>query len=683
MSIETNLIGRLRNTSLPYSNGLLPLFEAIVNSIHAIEEAKVPADQGQIQVTIDRAPVNLDLQLDGKKKPGREALGQIVGFKVTDNGIGFNDFIMKAFNTLDTDYKVNMGGRGIGRLLWLKAFDKAYIHSQFRDHVGVYKRRTFTFDASGVRDELTEELKEGDTAKTTVSLIGFGERYRIAAYKSAETIANAILEHCLWYFLRPGGMPRIMVVDGSEEVNLHLLYENHMYSDAVEEKVEIRNKTFELLHVKLRAASTFDHAIMYCADSRLVDEEKLSGNIPGLFGRLSDDAGEFTYRCYVSSEFLNERVRPERTGFNLVKDLGDLFAETEISQSELQLEVRKRAAAHLDAHLESKRQQGRERAVAFAASKAPRYRPILARIPDDALYIDPAITDKDLDLLLHKHLADFERQLLSDGHDLMKPNQNEEKDEYRARLEKYLAEANEMKQSDLADYVSHRKVILDLFEVALERKPDGKYHREDVLHSFIMPMRKDSSEVSFDDCNLWLVDERLAFHDYLASDKPLSTMPITGSTSTKEPDIVALNVFDNPMLVSENSTSLAASLVVVEIKRPMRDNAGSGEADDPVEQALRYLDRIRIGKVLTAKGRPIPNSEQIPGYCYVICDLTATIRDRCYKIHGMTPTCDGLGYFRYNEPMKAYIQVISFDGLVQAAKERNRAFFDRLGLPAT
>ena len=32
--------------------------------------------------------------------------------------------------------------------------------------------------------------------------------------------------------------------------------------------------------------------------------------------------------------------------------------------------------------------------------------------------------------------------------------------------------------------------------------------------------------------------------------------------------------------------------------------------------------------------------------------------------------------------MKAYVEVISFDKLVVAAKERNRAFFDRLGLPA-
>ena len=35
------------------------------------------------------------------------------------------------------------------------------------------------------------------------------------------------------------------------------------------------------------------------------------------------------------------------------------------------------------------------------------------------------------------------------------------------------------------------------------------YVREDLFHNLIMPMRKDSTEVSPDSCNLWLIDEGL------------------------------------------------------------------------------------------------------------------------------------------------------------------------------
>jgi hypothetical protein len=54
MNIATNLNGRLRNTSLPLSHGLLPLFEAVINSIHGLEEAAIPAESGWIRVSIQR-----------------------------------------------------------------------------------------------------------------------------------------------------------------------------------------------------------------------------------------------------------------------------------------------------------------------------------------------------------------------------------------------------------------------------------------------------------------------------------------------------------------------------------------------------------------------------------------------------------------------------------------------------
>ena len=60
-----------------------------------------------------------------------------------------------------------------------------------------------------------------------------------------------------------------------------------------------------------------------------------------------------------------------------------------------------------------------------------------------------------------------------------------------------------------------------------------------------MPMQKDSNELFFDDSNLWLIDERLAFHNFLASDKTIKSMPISGSEATKEPDIMALNISYN------------------------------------------------------------------------------------------------------------------------------------------
>ena len=67
-TMDTNLRGRLRNTSLPKSNGLFPLFEAVVNSIHSIEDAK-RTGSGRIKVNVLRGD-QLPFNLEGTKPSG-------------------------------------------------------------------------------------------------------------------------------------------------------------------------------------------------------------------------------------------------------------------------------------------------------------------------------------------------------------------------------------------------------------------------------------------------------------------------------------------------------------------------------------------------------------------------------------------------------------------------------------
>lgn len=681
MSMETNLHGRLRNTSLPRSHGLLPMFETVVNSIHSIEETASGVGAGRITIEIVRnSQGNFDFGGENRKK-GTDVQEDIVGFKVIDNGVGFNIANMKSFETLDSEYKVNKGGRGIGRLLWLKAFRNVTINSVYKDENDKLKSRDFRFTAtSGVSDAIVKDLAGSEPIETRVFLEGFEKEYREASLKTVGAIANSLLEHCLWYFVRPGGAPVIRIVDGDEVILLDDVYSEYMHTSASLESVVIKGKAFDLTHVRLRATGTRPHVIAFCASNRLVKDENITGKIPGLHSKIKDLNGEFVYACYVSSPFLDESVRAERTGFNINEEVDGLYVDTDISLVDIRNAVLGKVSEHLSEYLKENMKLAADRVEKFVSQKAPRYRPIMARISAGGINIDPNISDKDLDLTLHKFLSEIEGKLLSEGHDLMSPMQNEELKDYQARLSEYLKTADDIKKSDLANYVFHRKVILDILGKAIERGKDGKYACEDLIHSLIMPMRKDSNDVKFDSFNLWLVDERLAFHDYLASDTTLVSMPITSTVEKKEPDICALNVFDNPILVSEGTRLPLASIVVVEIKRPMRNDAAGGDEKDPIEQALGYLDKIRKGSVQTASGRQIPNSEEIPGYCYAICDITSSIEKRC-KLHGLTVTSDRLGYFGYNPGYKAYIEVISFDRLVNAAKERNRAFFDKLGLP--
>jgi hypothetical protein len=678
MSLNTSLKGRLRNTHLPKTHGLLPLFEAVVNSIHSIDAQRKKEEpnivtEGEIKIKIIR---DGQISNDETKKP------EIVGFEISDDGIGFNSDNFISFQTLDSEYKIELGCRGVGRLLWLKAFKRVSVQSVYEeDQEGeVNKLRRFDFNvASDIHNDPLPTITTQER-QTTISLLSIDKSYLNYLPKSVERISKDLLDHCLWYFIRDGGAPDISIEDGFEKIKIQNLYDELMIDSSKTDSFSIQSEEFEITHVKLKSSIKNKHSLVFSAANRVVKEESLIGKIPGLFGSLSDGENEFTYTCFLTSKFLTDNVNSERLNFNLMESGTGMFEGEEFTMQNIREKAIEKITNYLDPLLTESKLESERKLASFINEKAPRYKPVLKRLDLKDKYFDPSISDKELELKLHGYLMEFESKLLSEGHDLLIPNGIEDKDDYSKRIEDYLSKASELKQSDLANYVSHRRVILDLLSKAIQRNSDGKYLKEEVLHKLIMPMQKTSDEIRFEDSNLWLVDERLAFHNYFASDKTINSLPVTYSISTKEPDLFALNIFDNPLLVNDSKSLPLASITVIEIKRPMRNDAKAGEEKDPIEQALGYLRRVRTGSVLTSTGRPIPNSENIPGFCYVICDITSTIKDRCDFLD-LQITADKMGYFGYHKTYNSYIEVISFDRLVNMARERNKAFFDKLGLP--
>lgn len=684
--METNLLGRLRNTSLPKSHALLPLFEAVANSIHAIEERSADQVSGRIVVQIQRVPQTKQLLPNEQRdRRGREALAEIDGFRIVDNGIGFNDRNMESFNTLDSSYKAALGGRGVGRLLWLKAFQKVTVSSVFFDSNNREVTRKFDFSSpEGVKEIVrSETIAKQPNRGTIVSLVGFKETYKNAARKSCKSIAEELLQHCLWYFIRESSAPEIRIEDGDESISLWDVYDEATVRSIESSQIFVKGVAFDLTHVRLLSSSavtTKTHSLAFCAANRLVREEPLKNLIEGLGSSLYANGENFYYRCYVTSSFLDENVRTERTSFDIDEESTELFAASELSFREIINAVVENAKEKISEALSAKKVASTNRIQDFVSNKAPRYKPILDHVKDNLL-IDPEISDKDLELKLHQRFAEFERSVLAEGRSIMRVGSDEEPTNYEHRLSAYLSNVDDLKKSDLAGYVSHRKVIIDLLRNAIQIQPDGKYSREDRVHTLLMPMGVESTEPESSRSNLWLLDERLAFHDFLASDKRLDTLPITDTVDLQRPDLCALKVVDSPAVAAEGLRPPFNSLTLVEIKRPMRNDGGAGVDKDPIEQCLDYLRRIRSGKVKSAGGRSFGDVSNAPAFCYVIADLTPSMIARC-DMHDLTQTGDGLGYFGYKKHFKAYVEVLSYDRMVNAASERNRAFFDQLALPA-
>ena len=129
--------GKINEKRLSYANTLLPLFEAIVNSIQAIEEDS-SKKKGIIEITLF---VQIRKVIDFGDQ---NAHLPIIDFIIKDNGIGFTEKNFESFNFAHSTYKEKKGGKGIGRFLWLRAFKKVIIESRFRG----YRQKNLTLQSN-------------------------------------------------------------------------------------------------------------------------------------------------------------------------------------------------------------------------------------------------------------------------------------------------------------------------------------------------------------------------------------------------------------------------------------------------------------------------------------------------------------------------------------------------------
>lgn len=583
-------------------------------------------------------------------------------------------------------YRAYRGCKGVGRLLWLKAFNSVEIKSCYLENE-TKKSRHFSFTTQGITS-LDDFDISNDSIGTTIILKGLNSQYKQSiSNHSQESFAKAIFEHCLWFFLRRGSCPDIRIIEfenTDEAVNLNDIYDSYIYSDATYNvPFKIGEQEFNILHVKLHKSES-NNVISYCAGNRIVTDEKIK-NIVGLYNSaISGEQGDFYYKCFVTSTYLDLKVSADRFSFLIPakrEEGSEENIEEEIYFSDIQEKVLSSVKEYLHPYLQDNISAGKEKMQEFVDKQAPYYKPILSSLSEEEKVINPSSTNKVIELYLHSKMVDKEHILIEEGHDILSLREGETDDNYEERVSAYFKNAQQLKQTDLARYVLHRKYILELLKEALKKDENGNYCKENRVHEIIMPMQKTSDDKEFSNNNLWIIDERLVFHHFLASDRSFKSMPTTSCDSTRRPDIFVENIFDNPIVVSERPNPPFATLRIVEFKRPMRDDMKpDDDTKNPIDQCLDYVEKIRTEKCTTKDGRPFNISNSIPAYCYIICDLTPSMISICRK-NDLRKTYDNLGYFGYKTELQIYFEVISFNQMLNSANERNASFFEILGLP--
>ena len=140
----------------------------------------------------------------------------------------------------------------------------------------------------------------------------------------------------------------------------------------------------------------------------------------------------------------------------------------------------------------------------------------------------------EIDKQLYQAYHELQVSLRTEGQELLRSAASDDEDyeNFKNRFEEFYQKTTEINRADLARYVCHRKSIIEFLKRQLARQTDGKYSLEDRIHNIIFPMGKTSNDIAFKEHNLWLIDERLAFHIFLSSNSLLYSIPSPISNSS-------------------------------------------------------------------------------------------------------------------------------------------------------
>jgi hypothetical protein len=669
--LALDLRGRVANTRVAESNGLMAVFEAVANALQAVDEAK-EATPGRIDIHIVREPTLADA-----KHPGK-----VIGFRIKDHGVGFTDENYASFKCSDTTRKRSLGGRGVGRFTWLRVFRSVRIDSEF-EVPGDRGKRSFVFSLDGV----TPVDPQGVGHRGTVLTLSEPElAYSDSLQTTAERLASVLVEHCLLSLLDASAPPIYVTDDGSDAVVLRDYLNERFLSERRTSEFDIEGIKFSQVHLLVRARKNSVHLVHLCAAKRSVKQIRLSDSLPELTGPLthSGDEKPVAYAGYVVSDLLDRRVHQDRDEFWL----GQVYAEEStdaprlvtISQVDIEKKACEAAATFLQPLLGPYRESRKAEIAKFVQEEAPQFRYIVAKHPERAIAIKAGASK--LDMYQHLSRIEFEhdKDLQSRVGDALATIDNSKSAEQHAsEVEALLAEVSEGAQAKLTKYVLYRRAVISILEKHQGLGDDGRFQLEKTVHQTVFPMGRTSDNASPALWNLWLIDERLAFHRFLASDVPLNELKQVIQTDERDrPDIA---VFKRPMGFTDSQEYPFGSIVLVDFKRPSRKQYSTDDKhEDPVLQVTDYMRKLLAGSAVKADGSTLRVPAGTPFYAYVIADLMPPLID-LLKGRGFLEMPDKGGYFQYNPAYCAYIEVMEYGKLIQDAKKRNRAFFDALNVP--
>lgn len=486
--------------------------EGITNSIHA----------GANEISVD---LWFDKQADMFSDDERNVLNRIT---ISDNGEGFTQANLNYFDEICTGHKDDIGGKGVGRLSFLKFANSVDIRSQLPGQL-VEFRYTPDFKPEDVRrTEISGKLE------TTITISELKEKINTQVAKLVNSMCDDL--RLLLFLKKQSGQSITITFTHNSKQSFEDRY------DFSGEQIEaLKTRSFEICGETFACYLFREEAprkgilAMLCADELCVEEYQISKRFDVC-----------RYLISITSPYLNRSSNIERKRLEIPKTSTDTDLASPISRDILMSRLRAECLAMIDETTEGDIE-------AFKAANIEKLQKYYPFVRIDSLNGSAAMLDADEIVKTYRaQQARREDQLVED----MIEGRNVAFDDI-----------SHLASDDLARFIVHRALVID----SLAKMP--RESAEHVLHNSILKKHCDGSDIR--ENNVWLVDDKFLSYSSIYSDETLAKIVRevgveTESKQQRKPDVAAF--------FSKDDKGHPNKLVIIEFKKPGADIFESSKA---------------------------------------------------------------------------------------------------------
>lgn len=482
--------------------------EALTNSIHA----------GGKSIAVDLHFSERQQEISGVTADERRVLEQIT---ITDDGEGFTAANLNFFDEICTSHKDSIGGKGVGRLAFLKYANTVEIRSQLSNEL---------VEFNYTPDFMPEDVKKcvgSGSPSTCITLRELKENINTQVAKLVNSICDD-LRLLLFMKHQSGHSIKLTFTHNSRQP----FDECYGFSgDGIKSELD---RGFDVDGVEFKCYGFRDEppkkgiVAMLCADELCIEEYVIS--------RRFDVC---RHLIFVTSEYFNRRSNMERQRLELPRTDDDVDMVSPISREKLMPRIHAECMAMIDESAEGDIEQFKTDNV----KKLKKYYPF---IKVDSLGGNAALLDAEEVVKTYRAQQAKREDQLVEALETGKPVSWDD--------------VSHLASEDLARFIVHRALVID----SLANMPPSS--AEDAIHNAILPKKSDGSDIR--ENNIWLVDDKFLSYSSIYSDEALTTIvqEVGKSVESKQqrrPDVAAF--------FSRDSENHPNKLVIVEFKKPGAD----------------------------------------------------------------------------------------------------------------